>query len=321
MDLFASFLALPKASSAMGFAAFPLDGRRADFLARSSDGGPVFLLHDASPASYSPAIDLKYVAVQFHSTCRVTTTAESIEDQFAVISCNANAPDLHEVFVRCVAAAIEQLPSKASTSDLQQCVQALLDLFRALGRPSSREVTGLWAELFVILQSKNVARALDCWHTDPFERFDFSWGLGCLEVKAALSGIRQHNFALEQLKSPLGGMGYVTSILLQPLAGGVGVMDLANDIERAVAAYPMLRQKLWQNIATALGNDFSERLDRRFDSSYAERNLAVYAMTDIPAPLSPSDPRVTAVRFRVDLSSVTSSIAGTPVNILRTCFV
>lgn len=320
MDLLASFAALPAANSAVDFPAVPLMGRRRDYLAKSSEGGPVFLLHDSSPASYSPAIDFKHVTVQFHSTCRVTTTGETVEDQFAVVSCDPGVPDLHEIFVRCVVVAVEQLPLSASTSELQRCLQALLDLFRALGRPSGREVAGLWAELFVLLHSKNVPRALACWHADQFERFDFSWAMGCLEVKAAVLGIRQHEFAIEQLQSPISGVGYVASMLLQPLGGGVGVIDLANDIERTVVAHPALRQKLWQNIASALGSDFSDRLDRKFDASYAERSLAVYAMRDIPAPLPPSDPRVTALRFRVDLSTVASSLSGSPFDVLRTCF-
>ena len=320
MDLFASFTALPAASSPVDFSAISLVERRTDYLAKAADGCPVFLLQDASPASYSPAIELKNVSVQFQSTCRVTTADGTVEDQFAVVSCDASVPELHEVFVRCVAAAVGQLPLKASTSELQRCVGGLLDLFRALGRPSNREVTGLWAELFVILQSKNVARALESWRADQFERFDFSWTSGCMEVKAAVKDVRQHDFALEQLQSPIGGAGYVASLLLQPLSGGVGVVDLANDIERAVAAQPALRQKLWENIAAALGSDFSERLDRRFDSSYAERNLAVYAMGDVPAPQQPDDPRIMGVRFRVDMTSVNTSLAGKPRDILDALF-
>ena len=90
--------------------------------------------------------------------------------------------------------------------------------------------------------------------------------------------------------------------LLQVQSGGIGVVDLANEIEASVANEPNLRQKLWENIAATLGNDFSERLDRTFDASYATRSLAVYAMGDVPALQFPSDPRITAVRFRVDLS-------------------
>ncbi len=307
MSLFASFQALPLATSLVDFSALPLPGPRGDFLAKGDDGSPVFLLRDSSPAIYSPAIELKYVDVQFHSTCRVTTNGAAVEDQFAVISCDAGAPELHEIFIRCLTAAAEQLPISATTPDLQRCLQSLLDLFRSLGRPSNREVTGLWAELFVIAKSKNIPQALRCWHADQFERFDFSWPSGCLEVKATAGELRQHDFALEQLKSPLGGTGYVASILLQILNGGVGVVDLANEIEANVSGEPQLRQKLWESIAAALGNDFSERLDRRFDPSYAERSLAVFAMDDVPAPDQPSDSRVSAVRFRADLSTGSSS--------------
>jgi hypothetical protein len=312
LNLFAAYQSLPPASSAVDFSAFQLPGRRPDFLAKASDGGPVFLLQDSSPANYSPSIELKHVLVQFHCTCRVATTGGALEDQFAVISCDASVAELHEVFVRCLAAAVEQLPVQAGTSELQGCVQTLLNLFQALGRPSSRELTGLWAELFVIAKSKNVGHAMRAWHADHFERFDFSWPTGCLEVKAAAKEQRQHEFALEQLQPPFKGAGCVASLLLQAMSGGVGVVDLANEIEVRIADNPLLRQRLWENIAAALGSDFSERLDRRFDPSYAERSLAVYSMGDVPAPEQPKDLRVTALRFRADLSTVTSSLAGSP---------
>ena len=164
MDLFDSFTALAAASSAVDLSAVPLPGRHSDYLGKSIEGGPVFLLRDASLPSYSPAIDFKHVSVEFHSACRVTTAAGVVEDQFAVISCDDSVVELHEVFIRCLAAAVEQLPDNASTTDLQRCVQSLLDLFRALGRPSSRELTGLWAELFVIARSRNVAQAMRAWH-------------------------------------------------------------------------------------------------------------------------------------------------------------
>lgn len=321
MSLFASFQALPSSPSAGDFSAISLPGSRDDFLAKSAEGGPVFLVRDSSPVSYSPAIELQHVSVQFHSTCRVMTDNVALEGQFAIISCSGNAPELYEVFVGCLAAAVAQLPAVASTLDVQRCIGSLLDLFRALGRPSNEEVTGLWGELFVIARSKHVAQALRAWHADQFERFDFSWKSGCLEVKTAVRELRQHDFALEQLQPPLDGVGYIVSILLQPLSGGIGIVDLANDIEASITADPILRQRLWENIISVLGADFSDRLDRRFDASHAERSLAVCAMEDIPAPQKPSDPRVTAVRFRADLSTVVSFVAGSARSILDKLFV
>lgn len=177
-----------------------------------------------------------------------------------------------------------------------------------MSQPSGRAVIGLWAELFVIARSSNVPAALSAWRGGPLDRFDFSWPDKCLEVKATSKAIRAHEFALEQLRAPIGGLGCVASLLLQPLGGGIGVMDLAKDIEAAVPGTALLRQKLWENIGSALGSDFSQKLDARFDISYAERNFCLYAMADVPAPATPLDSRVTSIRFQSDLSSVKSSL-------------
>lgn len=196
----------------------------------------------------------------------------------------------------------------------------LLDLFRALATPSSRELPGLWAELYVISRSGNSAGALALWHSDQFDRYDFSSKSLCLEVKATVRGTRVHEFALEQLEPPAEGVGLVASLLLQPLTGGLGVLDLARQIEEAAAGHAKLRLKLWQNIAAALGSDFSASLDRQFDISFADRNLAVYMMSDIPRPETPTDPRITNLRFVVELATVKSSVEGSPLKGLAWVF-
>lgn len=304
MDLYGAFVDLPRAGSEVEFAAVSLSDRRPDFLAKALDGSPVFLLHDASKVAYSPGISLKNLSVQFHCSCRVLTSNGTLDDQFAVVTCDDSVPELYELFVRCFAAAVAHLPESAGTDDLSQCFRGLLDLFRAFNRPNNREVTGLWAELYVIKSCPDIANALSSWRLDQFETFDFSSARGCLEVKATTNEMRVHDFTLEQLQTPLSGEGYVASLLLQSQTGGAGVMDLAREIEAAVLSHPILRQKLWENVASALGSDFSDRLDRQFDLSYAQRNLVLYAMRDVPKPEKPNDARVTAIRFRSDLSQV-----------------
>ncbi len=308
MSIFDHFSNLPCATSETSFTAIPLSTHRKDFLAKGSDGTPIFLLHDASAALYSPGVQFRYLTAQFHATCRVHTGDKDLQDQFALVSCDGAETDLHEIFVRCFSAAIEELPSNAGTRELNACIQKLVDLFRALSQPSGKDVLGLWAELYVIANSGNIAGAMTCWHEDPFDRFDFSWEQGCLEVKATMKPARLHTFPLEQLMNPTKGIGYVASLLLQPLSGGLGIIDLANLIEIEISHLPALKLKLWNNLAKALGGDFSEKLDKRFDISYAERNVVVYAMDDVPRPDKPNDPRVIAIRFTVDLTTTTSSL-------------
>ncbi|MFZ6644022.1 PD-(D/E)XK motif protein [Undibacterium sp. TC4M20W] len=220
LGLHQRFIALPSAEAVAEFTAIPLSQDRRDFLAKDTDGGPVFLLHDASPIQYVVGRKLRHMSAEFHATCRVQTDDIVIDDQFAMIACDPTSPELHELFIRCVGAAVENLPPQRGTKELELCVHTLLDLFRTLSEPSTREVSGLWAELWVIAKSSNPAQALDVWHDDTFDRFDFSWESVCVEVKFTMRGIRVHEFALEQLSVPIEGQGYVVSLMLQSLTGG-----------------------------------------------------------------------------------------------------
>lgn len=320
MDIVTLFEGIPRASAPTDFSAIPLPGRRQDFLAKGVDGAPVFLLHDASEPQYSPGVHFKYLTAQFHATCAVHTEGRDLNGQFAVIACDGSISDLHEIFIRCFGAAVEELPIECGTRELNGCIQKLLDLFRVLSQPSVRSVTGLWAELYVIASSGRIAEALEAWHEHPSDRFDFAWATGRLEVKASTQSVRLHHFALEQLVCTEEGNGYVASVLLQPISEGIGVLDLANRIEDEVRYSPKLRQKLWSNVAKALGSDFSDKVDKRFDLTYAERSVIVYSMDDIPKPDTTSDPRVLAIRFTADLTTVTSSIAHGATTTLQSMF-
>ncbi|MFZ6644023.1 hypothetical protein ACO0LL_30185 [Undibacterium sp. TC4M20W] len=83
---------------------------------------------------------------------------------------------------------------------------------------------------------------------------------------------------------------------------------------------PHLKTKLWKGVTKALGKDFSDNLDRKFDLSFAERNLVVYDMFDVPKVEQTNDSRISAVRFTVDLSAVRSSIEGIPLSNLKAIF-
>lgn len=320
MDLLVEFQQLLRATSDTDFSAAPISTRRRDFLAKSVEGAPVFLLHDSSSARYTPGVVLKHLSVQFHSTCRVVTGASTLEDQFAVLVCDASVPELHELFIQCIGAAIDRLPEVAETRDLESCVRGLLNLFRSLSAPGGREIAGLWAELFVIARSGDIPAAVGAWHADTFERFDFSWPGAVLEVKATRGPTRVHEFALEQLDAPSPGAGNVASLMLQAMTNGAGILDLANEINEALAGDAPLRERLWTNIASALGSEFGSKLDCRFDTAFADNSLVVYPMSDIPRPPRPSDARISGIRFRVDLSTVTSSSTMPSLRGLRDLF-
>jgi hypothetical protein len=307
---------LPLANSDGEFQALRLSGRRRDYLAKLSDGSPVFLLHDVGGASATTSIELKYIDIQFHCTCRVTTSDEVTEDQFVMVRCSSGVPELHELFVCSLASLASELPDICDTPRLQKMLRDLLDLFRSLSYPSGGDIVGLWGELFVITRFRDVCRAIDAWRTGEFEKFDFSWGAISLEVKTTSGGRRSHSFSLDQLHGLPGHQVFVASLLLESSALGQGVLDLARQLDARLEEHAPMRRKLWSNVLRTLGSDFSNRLDRRFSSASAERSLIVYASSDIPAVSVPTDPRIRDVSFSVDLSSVCSTLSSSS----RECF-
>lgn len=308
--VFEQFTSLQPAISNTEFEALRLSGNRSDYLAKGQDGSPVFLLQDARTGQYHPSLQLRYLAAEFQLSCRLHADGEEIEDVFALVSCTAEEQELHELFIRSFDAARYQLTEGAHTEEIKRTVQNLASLFRAFSKPSQRSISGLWAELFTITRSGGVLQAMKMWRADAFDRFDFSTPERVAEIKATVGQLRSHEFSLEQLSTPENGSGFVISILLQSISGGTSVLDLIATIEASIEAEPKMREKLWTNVISDLGSDFSSSLDRRFDTSYADRNLIIYLMEDIPKPSTNDDPRVTAIRFFADCTGVPSGVAA-----------
>jgi len=308
-SVFEDFKSLSPSNAGVEFDAVPLPGDRGDYMAKSQNGNPVFLLADAKTGQYHPSLQLRYLSADFQLTCRLTTDSGEMEGVFALVNCTSDEPELHELFIRCFDAVRGQLTTTADTEEIKKTVQNLAALFRAFSLPSQRSITGLWAELFTIVRSDVISDSMRVWRAGAFDRFDFSYPNLAIEVKATTGQFRSHEFALEQLSSPVGGNGFVVSMLLQPITGGTSVLDLVSTIETEIATEPKLRQKLWENVINDLGSDFGTSLDRRFDMSYAQRNCKIFRFEDIPQPQPIADPRVGKIRFVADCSSAISSAA------------
>lgn len=319
-DFLGKFSNMPKSEAYDDLKAIRISKVRDDFLVKGPDGEPIFLLQDVSPIKYIIGRKLRYIAADFQVTCNVKIDNDYVSGQFAMISCNAESPELHDIFLRCVAAAVGGLPAVTGTVELEKIVHELLETFRSLSQPALKEISGLWAELWTILQSNNISRAVEIWHSDIYEKFDFSAHNLCIEVKSTTKNFRIHDFSLEQLNKPNGGKGFVISVMLQAISGGSGILDLAETIEGSLKKFPDLRIKLWDGITKSLGKDFSIQIDKRFDTNYAEKNFVVYNMTDIPTVGEISDARISNVKFSVDLSDVSSSLMGNKKSNLDNCF-
>jgi hypothetical protein len=66
---------------------------------------------------------------------------------------------------------------------------------------------------------------------------------------------------------------------------------------------PELQQRLWKLIAGSLGAEFSAKMDRQFDESFARKEARCYAFADVPQPPPVTNPAVSNVRFRTNLAT------------------
>jgi DUF1016 N-terminal domain/Putative PD-(D/E)XK family member, (DUF4420) len=187
---------------------------------------------------------------------------------------------------------------------------------RALER-QQRKVTGLWAELWLISNSKQREVAVEAGHFDPMDRFDFAFDTHFIEVKATEHTERAHEFAYDQLRKN-DRPTWVVSLKLRRAQNGLSISDLVDTVQLGLSS--RLREKLVRNVFGAVGNAVSETTNIRFDPSFASSNLRFIRAEQIPVVLIPAGSPISSVRFRVNLddSSMTSMLQTRSVGLALT---
>lgn len=317
---YSEFIDLPLQHCPVEFRAIPVSLHRKDFIAKSPEGAPVFLLCNPNSKKYIPSINFRNISIEFNVECRLSFGNDDFNGNFCIVKFTENFPELYEMFVRCVCSTVDKLPTNASTKTIESFILELGELFRTLNSPGGREISGLWAELFIISIASDSVNALKSWHNDPYDLHDFSNERMLLEVKSTVRNIRVHDFSLEQLTPNVNGGGFIVSVLLNKIASGTGVIELAKLIEDKVREFPELRKKLWRIILESLGEDFSEKIDKKFDVEFAKKNVKIYPMDVIPRPLTSDDKRVTNIRFSSNLDDLHCVSSNNPMCFLNEIF-
>lgn len=300
--LYDAFSAVALSSAAGDDGALPASsapGRSCDYIASGQQQQPVLLLSCASsPGLKRPPIRLQHLTVEFGIRFRVRASAGIVEDDFVVVSLRSDELGLAEAFCLAADALLAALPSAPSASDIEKAVREFVELLSALSLPSTRAVAGLWAELWLVSVAANPRAAITAWHSDPTDRFDFSFSGHFVEVKATEGEERIHDFSYEQLRlgeAPIS----VASLRLRRAQRGKSISDLVFELQVGLTAE--LRTKLVRNVFGAIGRSISEASELRFDTSFAGANLRTIAAERVPVVTIPEGSPISSVRFRVNL--------------------
>ncbi len=313
LDSFVAAISPPAAPAEGGlaYAVRPLPGAGHYRVGKNSDGLPAFLVR-STPRDRPIPFRLQHLAIRPDVTCTVIdASGVTVRESLAIITCESNDPELQSYFLRVVSTLLESIPAQEESGQLSHALAAVASLFRALESPPRKQVAGLWAELFLILQAGDARRLAAAWHADPAEMHDFLEGADRLEVKGAQSG-RRHHFRLEQLDESGGSRIVVASMNVRPVGNGPTVGDLLVRLGSRAGVDAQLRAKLERVVADTLGDSWRAGATEGFDEEWAHATLAFYAASDVPQP-GPPPLGVSEIRFVSDLDlSTAGPLHGPP---------
>ena len=204
---------------------------------------------------------------------------------------------------------LTELGDLPTLKDVQKTIHSLVTLFRLAAQPQKKTVQGLWAELFIIANSKNPTTLVNAWHSFPEERYDFNNGSDRIEVKSNANNSRKHHFSLEQLNPPENCSLIIASIFVIQSANGQTINVLQKEIENKLNSNLTLINRLRLQIAETLGDALLKGAEIAFDSQVAFESLRFYNFIDIPKIQAHDVPmHVSDVSFSSDLSDMMSIV-------------
>ena len=273
-------------------------------LAKVYGGEPALVLIHSSPR---PAFGTRLRHVAYEPAVRYSLSGQA--STVAVFMCRNSDRALRRYFFRVISGLVDDLPGSPTFDAFDQTLRGTMALFDALAAPGASSIQGVWAEVLLILISKDPNRLVSAWHDSPRDKYDFAAPPHRLEVKSTVGQVRVHRFALEQLDVAYGGETVVASLCLRQDDAGRTVADLIDEL--APRLDPQHQRKLDRVIAQDLGNSWRDATELAFDQDEAIESLRYYLARAIPSVRA--DEGVSAVKFDVNLAeTVPASPASLP---------
>jgi len=261
-----------------------------------------------------PQIAIDNLSVIHNAKCAIHTDSYSIcSEGFSLLICTSQDVELHEYFFVITSSVIEILRGPVTIDALNNIILHLIKLFRTLPLAAKKTIQGLWAELFVIANSRDTSFAIDAWHSFPDEPFDFGFNNIRLEIKSTSMGIRKHRFNLSQLRLNPPLRGFVVSIFVERFGNGSSINDLMQNIRQRISQSALI--KLDEVVYSTLGNSWKSVTTDRFDLEIAKKTLTLFFAESLPCILMPLPREISDVHLMVDISNTkaceTSDLVGT----------
>ena len=196
------------------------------------------------------------------------------------------------------------LVSAPAVPAVNDAVERLVAMFRALSLPPMNDVTGVIGELCVIYAAANCSAAVRAWHAMPTERYDFVASNLRMDAKATASAERVHSVSADQAAVPNEAVGVLASVMVRRAGGGTTVAELVDRITTRLGADADGLFRLHERLVLILRSAIDPALEYRFDMEEALASLQFFDLRQLPGLRPPFPLRISDVRYRLDLRGI-----------------
>ena len=260
------------------------------------------LLFETKVDDNQPDLKLKSVEVRFSCPCNIQLQdGNMLSGLYTLVSLGNDDIDLIRVFLRLLDEAFLVPDADHSPKAIREKILSIADLFTRIDI-DIKDILGLWGELFIINNSRNLLNAVQSWSSSPHAKYDFVTDSFVLEVKSTLKSSRTHRFLLEQLRPTEDTQVFVASVLLIENSGGVSVAELMdqvyNSLDDQKERTRFFRLCLQRGGVDIYGSEL--RLRPLPDNS----SVILFNSLNLPVPSIEMNDPITNVRFDLDLTTL-----------------
>lgn len=260
------------------------------------------LLLPAKETDLRPDIVLRSVDVGFSRQCEIQTADNQAQSGcYTIIRLKDDDPDIVRLFMRILEERFCGGDDAFNNAAIAESIQEIAALFSQVGG-ASRDLIGLWGELFAIAQSVDAEAAIRSWSARKNAKFDFITESFVLDVKTTLSNIPKHRFSMEQLRPAGDYDAFIFSLCVEEVPAGKSVGEMMDMVTDRITDTELRSAFLLQCLVKGGRDIYQSQL--RLQAYPEENSYAVFDARDIPVPVVELGSPIDNIRFDVELTQI-----------------